>query len=336
MNPLYVGIDLSKDQLDIAVWDGQTATSLGGVDNTPEGFQTLASLLADQSQTGAPCLVIEPTGSYHLALVAFIHQQPAWTVAIPNPKRVKDWAAGMGYRAKTDAVDALKLAHYGAACQPDIQPPIPEELQKLDHLLKRQQDLKHLLQQERNRLHALKVRPDYQPDAKASVTRTIDFLELELNTLKQAIAHFFKQHPHLHQQLKLLRTLPGIGPVNAPYILLLLARWDCLTDGQGTAKQLTAFVGLDPKPHSSGSSVFKPASISKMGDSYLRALLYMGALGGLKGDNPLKAFYKALVQRGKAKRLALVAAARKILVWAWACFSKNKPFDPKIANPNCT
>jgi transposase len=159
-------------------------------------------------------------------------------------------------------------------------------------------------------------------------------LEGELETINQAITTFFDQQPEYKTQLKRLRQLPGGGPKNAPHLLLLLCRWDILTAGQGTAKQLTAFVGLEPTPYSSGSSVFKRASISKMGDSHIRSLLYRGALGGVRGHNPLRNFYQALVKRGKAKRLALVASARKILVWAWTCFSRQVDFDPTKIDPN--
>ena len=101
-----------------------------------------------------------------------------------------------------------------------------------------------------------------------------------------------------------------------------------LTNGQGSAKGLTAYVGLDPQPYESGTSVRKPATISRMGDTTLRRKLYMGALGGIRGQNPLRAFYQRLVGRGKKKRLALVAAARKLLVWAWKVFQTETDFDP--------
>ena len=89
---------------------------------------------------------------------------------------------------------------------------------------------------------------------------------------------------------------------------------------------MVAYVGLDPQPHESGISVRRPARISRQGDRSLRARLYMGALGALRGDTPLHAFYQRLVDRGKPKKLALLAAARKLLVWAWAVFNSTQPF----------
>lgn len=333
MNTVYIGVDVAKDSIDVAYWNGTEAKSIGTYANNEAGFTEVAPPLTKLAGPQQICLVMEATGSYHLSLSTFAIQQ-GWDVALPNPKRVKDWAKGMGYRAKHDKIDGRKLAHYGAVCQPPVQPPLPPELEQLDNLLKRQQDLEHLLRQERNRLHALEVRPTVDPQVLASVERSIAFLSQELALLNQAIDDFFDSHPEHKQALKQLRLLPGVGPKNSPHLFLLLARWDNLTAGQGSAKQLTAFVGLDPQPFASGTSVFKHPSISKMGDSHLRSLLYMGALGGVRGHNPLRNFYQALVKRGKAKKLALVASARKILVWAWTCFSRNVAFDPKKIDPN--
>ena len=101
-----------------------------------------------------------------------------------------------------------------------------------------------------------------------------------------------------------------------------------MTSGEGDAKGLVSFIGLDPQSFESGTSVHKRSGISKMGDSELRRLLYMGALGGVRGDNPLKTFYQRLVGNEKAKKVALVASARKILVWAWTIFSRQIDWNP--------
>jgi transposase len=110
-------------------------------------------------------------------------------------------------------------------------------------------------------------------------------------------------------------------------LLVACERYHTLAGAQSTAKGMVAHVGLDPQPHESGTSLRSPARISRQGDRLLRARLYMGALGALRGDNPLHAFSQRLVDRGKHKKLALLAAARKLLAWAWAVFSSGQPFD---------
>ena len=124
-----------------------------------------------------------------------------------------------------------------------------------------------------------------------------------------------------------LLSVPGIGPRNVLPLLVLLSRWQVQTEGQGTTKGLGALAGLDPQPYQSGTSVARHPHISRQGERRLRSRLYMGALGALRGRNAVHTFYDRLVGRGKAKKLALVAATRKILVWAWGVFHSGTPFD---------
>ena len=98
--------------------------------------------------------------------------------------------------------------------------------------------------------------------------------------------------------------------------------------GRGRAKGLVAYLGRDPQPFESGTSVRRRARISHMGAAHLRRRLFMSALGGTRGNNALRSFYLRLVGRGKPKMVALIAAARKIVVWAWAIFRTSTPFDP--------
>jgi transposase len=104
-----------------------------------------------------------------------------------------------------------------------------------------------------------------------------------------------------------------------------------LTNGEGTAKELTAYIGLDPRPYQSGQTLSRRAGISRMGNKMLRSYVYMGARGGVLGDNVLREFFQRLIGRGKAYKVALVAAARKILVWAWRVFQDDTEFDPALA-----
>jgi transposase len=334
MQTVYVGGDVAKDKVDVAFWENDAACDLGVFSNDQAGFTQLqAALTQHLGPEQQVHLVLEPTGGYELYWVAWAAAQE-WLVSLPNPKKVRDWAKGMGYRAKSDPVDARVLAHYGAVCQPHIHHALSMEVQHLDSLLKRQQDLEKLYRQERNRQHAWAAQPDVAAPVLASVERVLAVLEEELATIAKEIAAVFQNSVSLRQQLEALQTIPGIGPKNGPYILVLLSRWDALTQGAGTTKQLTAYVGLDPRTHTSGSSVHRRASISKMGNPTVRKLLFLGALGGVRAHSPLREFYHRLVERGKAKKLALVAAARKILTWAWVVFSRGEAFDPLKINPN--
>lgn len=332
MDRLLIGADIAKNTFEVAACGPSGEVAWGGFDNTPAGFAHLAERLA-QARTSwdaasAPVLlVVEPTGGYELALAAFGHQQ-GWLVSRPNPKWVRDWAKSQGRRAKTDRLDARVLARYGASQPPARWRPLPVELSELDSLLGRQDELQQMLQAERNRQAALASQLASARLVGQNLAAMIATMESGLAEIAQAISAHIRAHARLQAKLRQLRTVPGIGPKNGPYILLLLARWEHLTEGTGEAKGLVAYTGLDPQTYESGTTVHRHSSISRMGRAQTRRLLYMGALGGVRGHNPLREFYQRLVGRGKAKKLALTAGARKILVWAWAVYRHDTPFDP--------
>lgn len=321
-----VGIDVAKATLAVACWDGQRAVSWGSVANTQEGWERLAARIPAAVPAATVRLTLEPTGGYELPLALWASQQ-GWQVVRPNPRHVRDWARGEGRRAKTDAVDAQVLAQYGAAPERTLWQPLPSEVAELEQLLHRRDEVAELLHRERIRAEQVAVHPQMPQAVPSSVKRLIKTLEEEVAELDTAIAEHIAGHDALQQAHTRLLSVPGIGQRTVAPVLSLLTRWQATTGGAGTSKGLVAFVGLDPRPYESGTSVHRHATISRQGDRLLRARLYMGALGAaVHGHNPLHQFYARLVARGKAKRLALVAAARKILIWAWAVFTSGQPF----------
>jgi len=334
MTQLIVGVDVSQATLNLAVRtpDG-VLEDLPVWANDPTQFPALAQRLQQELARWAATtlqVVVEPTGGYEQPWAQFAHQQ-GWTVSLPNPRQVRDWARGKGYRAKTDPVDARILAEYGAACAPPAWQPLPPAVVQLEALLLRREDLRTMLRQEQNRQHALQAQGISTGPVVDSLTQSSTALEQALRALDTAQQQHLQQYPHLQQQADLLQQVPGIGTRNVWFILVLLYRWSTLTQNQGHYKGLTAYVGLDPTPYSSGRSVHRHATISRQGNPLLRQMLYLGALGGVRGHSPLRTFYQRLVGRGKPKKLALVAAARKILVWAWAVFREQTPFDAQRA-----
>lgn len=336
MSALIVGIDVSKDTVDVARITGPDTTSdLGNFPNDETGFRAVAKLLKREAkQAGAEqiCIIVEPTGGYERLLVTFAIKQD-WRVSIPNPFKVRQWAKGMGIRAKTDRLDARMLARYGASKPLPTYKPLPEHIAQLDALLRRKEDLEATLRGERNRLHACHAQGITSGPVFASIERTIAWLEQELEKLHQEIDSFLDQHPDVQEQATNLRTVPGIGERNCLYILVLLYRWDTLTDGRGSNKQLTAYVGLDPVACDSGTSVHGRQAISREGNRNIRCRLYMSALGATNGKNALSVFYHRLVAANKKKKVALVAGARKIIIWAWAVFRRHTTFDAQRFAP---
>jgi len=322
-----LGVDVSQATLALALWQEGTAEVLSPVPNRPQGWTQLRSALAARLPAEALAsleVVLEPTGGYELALALWAYQQ-GWRVHRPNPARVREWARSQGRRAKTDRQDALVLARYGAERQLPLWQPLPSEVSELEALRRRREEVAGLLQQERNRAQQVKVRPHVPAAVPKSVERVIGVLEEELAQIEQAIAEHTARHVQMQQTCARLRSVPGVGAKNVVPLFVLLARRQTLTEGQGTSRGLVAYAGLDPQPYESGTSVHRRARISRQGDPGLRRSLYMGAMGALRGANPVRAFYQRLVGRGKPKKVALVAAMRKVL--AWAVFHSGTPFD---------
>ncbi len=334
MTVLRVGVDMSYKTFEATsavVKNGLTRH--GRFSNDARGFARLAESVRQAAKAaGADTiqLIMEPTGGYEQPLARFALAQ-GWIVSLPNPRQVRDWAKGSGRRAKTDRQDADTLTAYGCEQEPPAWRPLPEPVAALEALLQRRDDLEGMLRQEQNRRHALEARGEARAVVAASLDQAIAYLQQAIAAINAEIREHLDQHPDLKAEAKRLRTVPGIGERNVLPILVLLCRWGQLTHGQGDRQGLTAFVGLDPVPYESGTSVHRPAGISRQGNPKLRRLLYMGALGGVRGHNVLREFYQRLVGRGKKKRLALVAAARKILTWAWAVYRTRCDFDPAKA-----
>jgi transposase len=327
---LLVGIDMSKKDFAVAIRCEKKEKELGKFANEASGYAALAEQLkgacAEQGLMQIH-IIIEATGGYEAALVAYAYENK-WWVSLPNPKQVRDWAKGVGYRVKTDRVDARILAQYGVERQPARRPQLAVEVSELDSLLKRRLDLEQALHKEQTRLSELTGRPGISPKVSESLQQVIDALRAALSEIQSAIDTLCQSHKPFQENQQRLLALPGVGPKTVLPLLVKLFQWQTLTDRQGTSQGLTAYIGLDPQPYESGRSVRKHPGISKMGDNELRRLLYMGALGGTSGNNPLKTFYQGLIGRGKAKKLALVAAARKILVWSWTIFSRQIDWNP--------
>ena len=333
---LTLGVDVAKASLEAAAaWQDARVVCLGTFEQTEIGWATLRDAVAAlqasavDADRGSVALVLEPTGGYELAFALWARQQPGWQVHRPNPARVRAWARSQGVRAKTDRQDAALLARFGANAQPPLPvwQPLASEVSELEQLLRRRDEVADWLRRERQRYEQLGVRPDASPAVRQSVERLLKTLEDELADLERLIAEQVQRHTALQAGEQRLRTVPGVGVRVALPLLVACERYHTLAGEQATTKGVVAYVGLDPQPHESGISVRRPARISRQGDRSLRARLYMGALGALRGDNPLHAFYQRLVDRGKPKKLALLAAARKLLVWAWAVFKSTQPFD---------
>lgn len=311
---VYVGIDVSKDVLDVAVLRVSGEVKHFKTTNDEAGHQELQVQLE-----ALPCQVVfEATGPYHRQLQKVL-QNAAIAVSVVNPRQALNYAKSQNRRNKTDKVDALLLAQFGLERQPpvslsaaSVQQSLARELAALN------EDLGRL----RNRLEAAQ-RGLAHPDVVTSLKRRMDLLEQEKQAFQDRLQAELKQT--YTDELGLLQSIPGIGLHSA--CLLLAEVGDPLRFR--SARSLVAFAGLTPMRHESGKSS-RYSAISRMGSAQLRHILYMPAVCASRWNPLVKDFYEQLVGRGKPKMVALVAAMAKLLRIAYGVLKAGKPFNPNL------
>ena len=303
---LYVGIDVAKAQLDVAVrpTDDRWAVTRDGA-----GIRALVARL----QALAPALVVlEASGGLEVPLVAAL-AAAALPVVVVNPRQVRDFARATGQLAKTDALDAAILAHFAATVRPPVRPLRDAETQALTALATRRHQVQTMLVAERNRLGTATagVRPH--------IAAHIAWLEQQLAALDQQLRQTLRQSPVWRAKDDLLRSVPGVG---APVSLTLLAYLPEL--GTLDRRQIAALVGVAPFNRDSGTLRGKRTVWG--GRARVRATLYMGALVATRYNPAIRAFYQRLLAAGKPKKLALTACMRKLLVILNAMLKHGAPW----------
>ena len=309
--PRFVGIDVSKAQLDVAVRPTGKRWVLP-YDET--GIEGLIPQIVDLE----PALVLlEATGGLELPLVAAL-AAAALPVVVVNPRQVRDFAKATGTLAKTDALDAGVLAHFADAVRPEVRPLQDAETQVLNSLTARRHQVMTMLVSEKNRLGT--ASGAVSPRAVSPrIEAHIAWLEQELSDLDKGLRQTLRRSPVWREKDDLLRTVPGVGPQLS---LTLLAHLPEL--GTLDRKQIAALVGVAPYNRDRGTRRGKRAVWG--GRSRVRAVLYMGALVASRHNPAIRDFYQRLLAAGKPKKVALVASMRKLLVTLNAMLKHGYPW----------
>jgi transposase len=303
----FVGIDVSKDHLDVAIRPAGTHMR---VPNTDDGLDQLVARLRP---LGPTLIVLEATGGYQRRAVAAL-SLAALPVAVVNPARAREFAKAAGRLAKTDAVDAAVLAEFAERMRPPVRPLPDAEAQKMQALLARRGQLVGMRTMERNRLATAADRT-----VRRSLEAHLEWLAEQLDATEEELDGAIPSSAVWKAKDELLQSIPGIGPGVARTLLFELPEL-----GQLTREQIGALAGLAPINRDSGRRS-GPRFITG-GRAVVRTAVYMATHAARKWNPALKAFADRLAATGKAPKVVLIAVARKLLVIANAVLRDQKPW----------
>jgi transposase len=309
---VFVGIDVSKARLDVHVLPSGDAWSVA---NDEAAHGELAARLVQLAPTR---IVLEATGGYQTAVVAtlLLRELP---IAVVNPRQVRDFAKATGQLAKTDRLDAEVLARFAAVIQPPVRPTRNEQTSELHALMQRRRQLIEMRTAEQNRLETARIEK-----VRKSLKETIEWLTKRIKDVDSELDDEVRRSPAWREREDLLTSVPGVGPTTARTLLTALPEL-----GKLDRRQIAALAGLAPFNHDSGAMRGKRAI--RGGRADVRAALFMSTLTAIRYNASIRALYQRLCLSGKAKMVAVIACARKLLTILNAIARTGTPWKLEAA-----
>lgn len=308
MDIIAVGIDVSKDRLDVAVRPGNEAFAVG------RNGGGLDQLVARLRELAPDIVALEATGGFETVVAAALGGA-GLPVVVVNPAQIRSFAKAIGQRAKTDPIDAAVIAHFAQATRPQVRPLPDEATRLLADLVARRRQIIEMIGAERQREKRTTVRR-----LQKSIARLLKALEKELASIDVDIDDAMRGSPAWREAEDLLTSVPGIGPVISRTLIAELPEL-----GQIDRKEIAALAGLAPYTRQSGQ--WRGRSFIGGGRKTVRTALFMGAMVAMQYNPVLKAFYARLLTAGKPKMVAIIAVARKLLTILNAIMRDKTPWQ---------
>jgi len=303
----YVGIDISKDILDVAVLPSKERSQY------PNDHGGMNKLIPWLKKLPVEMVVMEPTGGYE-ALAAAALSSKHVPVAIVNARQIRQYARAKGILAKTDSIDALVMAEFAEAVKPEVRQIPNKETREIKMIVSRRRQLLEMITAEKNR------KTTAADSIKSGIQTHIDWLKKEVDDIDKDLRGRIEESPVWQIKDNLLQSIPGVGKVLSSTILAELPEL-----GKLNRKQIAALVGVAPYNRDSGKMRGKRSVWG--GRAAVRCVLYMATLVSIKYNPVIKDLYDRLVEKGKAKKVALVACMRKLLVIMNAIMKTEKPWQ---------
>lgn len=306
---MFIGIDVSKAHLDVCARPGGRVWKVG---NDEVGIAQLVGELAESKPT---LVVMEPTGGFEVPVAAAL-AVAGIPLAVVNARQVRDFAKAVGKLAKTDVIDAEVLARFGEAVRPEPRAMPDEQTQELSAQLTRRRQIVEMLTAETNRMYAARVEK-----LRKRIYEHVKWLRRQLKDADDDIDRHLRETPVWREKDDLLQSVPGVGRVLSRTLLAELPELGTLD-----RREIAALVGVAPMNRDSGNT--RGRRVTWGGRAVVRAPLYMAALVATRHNPVIRTTYTRLLAAGKAKKLALVACMRKLLVMLNAIIRDRRPWLP--------
>jgi Transposase and inactivated derivatives len=318
---IVVGVDVSKNSFTATVLYDNKKESFE-VKSDPIEFERKIKPFLKKFKKSDMLIIMEHTGVYHLKLANYLYENN-YQVAVVNPFSIRKFMEAKMTRVKTDKTDSYFIAEYGRTFfDGELYKPKPDVEKEIEVKLKILEDLQQQLTMLKNKRESLSHVPmkrlkenlEYYDELIRKIEKSIKELEKEIKELTKK---------NFQEEYKLLKSIPGVSDRVIGVVIAMFGGFKRFK----SVKEAASFAGLNPSPYESGTSVKKSGSIKKMGNPYARKILYMAALSAIRFNKYCRELYERLVSKGKAKKLALVAVAHKLLRQAYGVLKNRRPFD---------
>lgn len=319
MKQVFLGIDISKQSFHAALLnDGREKIFYKEFSNKQAGFEELVIWIKKQGNVCPEDLhaCMEATGIYGEQLATFLYHAGS-LVSVVNGAQIKGFGQSELARTKTDKADAHLIARFCQAIRPKAWQPQPENIRKLNALVKRLEDEQAIWLQEKNR------RESVEESVSSILEESINFHEQQIEKIEEKIKIFIEGDPELRHKKELLRTIPGVSERTLSRILCFMSDASKFEK----ARQVSAFLGLNPKARQSGTSVRYKGHISKTGNCLLRKWFYMPAMAAMQHNPTIKPFCDRLKSKGKPGKVVVVAAMKKLIHISYGVLKNDSPYQ---------
>lgn len=328
-----IGIDVSMDSIEVRYGyidfnQNSTLTSSKSFNNTSAGHNKFLkwALMNKLSNTLPMVFVMETTGTYHENLAHFLFTKNQ-KVAVVLANKIRNFAKSLESKSKTDPIDSATITRFALERKQSLWTPPDPKIKAIRDLAREYHSLKSMATEVKNQLHAKEYSFSFNKDSLKRKEKLIAFLDKQTKQILEEINKIIETIPGLLEKINKLNTIKGVGSIT---IVTILAETNCF-ENLSSAKQLASYAGLDVVFNDSGKRKGK-TTISKKGNKFIRKAIFMPALSAARHNQHLKELYKRLLDKGKNKKAAIIAVARKLLLLIYAIWKNDSIYIPGYNN----